>query len=115
MHGGAGMASVSSFSFDLEAQGRTAKLHIKVGAEPGIEDWRCYPPEFLGAIKGTVAWRKNEIGLFSDSGTLQGAFAYGILVIPEIGLDNVPIGTVGEARFENWGNGKWILKNKLVS
>ncbi|WP_323785920.1 hypothetical protein [Thalassovita sp.] len=109
------MASVSSFSFDLEAQGRKAKLHIKIGAAPGIEEWRSYPPEFLGATNGTVAWRKNEIGLFSDSGNLEGAFTYGILVIPEIGLDNVAIGTVGNARFENWGPGKWILKNKLVN
>ncbi|MBR9650804.1 hypothetical protein [Thalassovita aquimarina] len=109
------MASVSSFSFDLEAQGHKAKLHIKIGAAPGIEEWRCHPTDFLGAAKGTVAWRKNEIGLFSASGNLEGAFTYGVLVIPQIGLDNVAVGMVGDARFENWGPGKWVLKNKWVS
>lgn len=109
------MASVSSYSFDLEAQGRKAKLHIRIGAEPGIEEWRCHPPDFLGATKGTVAWRTNELGLFSDSGNLQGAFTYGVLVVPEKGLDNVDKEEDGAARFENWGQGRWVLKNKLVS
>ncbi|MFZ2396077.1 MAG: hypothetical protein WAW09_07305 [Smithella sp.] len=116
---------MARYSFELTSGDRTGLLSMRIEANPNSKpfnnlEWRCAPEHFLGVAKGTVAWKGMEIGLFSEdamempAGThypqlKEGYQAYAILEIPEEGLDEVQIGTIGVMRVVS---GIWKLTSR---
>ncbi|MDD5359875.1 MAG: hypothetical protein PHI79_05205 [Sulfurovaceae bacterium] len=116
---------MAMYSFELTSGNRTGLLNMRIEADPNISHfndtvWRCTPDNFLGAAKGTIAWKGMEIGLFSDDAleipagahypqVKPGYQAYAILEIPEEGLDEVIIGTTGVMRVVD---GTWKLTSR---
>lgn len=102
-----------SYSMTLRAAGREARLRFVISLDGSRQDWRCSPADFLGASKGIVGWKgARHLGLFSDAGISEGSMAYGVLDIPDKGLDAVSIGESGDARFEVLGPGSWTLTHR---
>ena len=119
---------MAMYSFELTSGNRNGQLNMRIEADPNMIHfndtvWRCTPDHFLGAAKGTIAWKGMEIGLFSENAmeipdgarypqVKQGYLAYAILVIPEEGLDEVQLGTTGIMRVVD---GFWKLTLRRLS
>ena len=105
---------MTAYHLDLKAGSQAARLRISIDANPEIEDWQCFPAEFVGAGRGKMGWTLTALALFSMGGAVPGAQAYAVLDnIPDDGLDEVPLGTSGELRVMHTGAvGTWKLTNR---
>jgi len=104
---------MTAYHLDLTAGNLAARLRINITAKPGVEDWQCFPAEFVGAGRGKMGWTNTQLALFSMGGAVPGAQAYAVLDIPEDGLDEVPLGTSGELRVMHTGTvGSWTITDR---
>ena len=104
---------MTAYHLDLKAGALAARLRINITAEPGVEDWQCFPAEFVGAGRDKMGWASTKLALFSMGGAAPGAQAYAVLDIPEDGLDEVPLGTSGELRVMHTGAvGTWTITRR---
>lgn len=116
---------MSVYNIEVSVGGRTGQLRIEITDLPGKENWQCMPAEIIGTHRGQVAWKEEQLGLFSDGAFLwrpekgyfegtPGAIAYALMEVPPDGLDVVDAGEGGEIRIGSSGVGQWVMKSKLL-